>query len=233
MMSSTKVNARVAGALFIVATAASILSIPFLGSIGASDYLASVSASGDKVMAGVFLTFLAAAASASIAISLYPVLRRYSEGLALGAVGFRLIEGVLYIVGAIGLVSLLALSQSFVAAGAPGSPYFQTLGSVLLAGYHWAGYVGGPLAFSIGAMMYYYVFYRTRLVPRWLSGWGLVGAALCAVASVLVMFGLIGPMSTLQVVLNLPGIGVQEMVLAAWLIVKGFNPLPAQRAPPA
>ncbi len=71
--------------------------------------------------------------------------------------------------------------------------------------------------------MYYCIFYQTRLIPRWLSGWGLTGAALCMVAGLLVMLGLIIPVSTIHIVLNLP-IAVQEMVLAVWLIVKGFNP---------
>jgi hypothetical protein len=130
---------------------------------------------------------------------------------------------VFYIVGVVGLLSLLTLSQEFVKAGAPASSYFQTLGASMLAGYHWSGNVASLLAFSLGALMYYYIFYQTRLVPRWLSGWGLVAAALCMVAGVLVMFSLIGPLSTPQVVLALP-IAVQEMVLAVWLIVKGFNP---------
>jgi hypothetical protein len=84
------------------------------------------------------------------------------------------------------------------------------------------GNVGALLAFCLGALMYYYIFYQTKLIPRWLSGWGLVGAALCMVAGLLVMFRVIGPMSTSQVVLAIP-IAVQEMVLAVWLIVKGFS----------
>lgn len=222
-MNTNKRTARIAGVLFIIATVASILSLPFLEPVNASNYLVSVSANETQVTIGTLLAFIAAAASVSIAISLYPILRRYNEGLALGAVGFRLVEGVFYIVGVVGLLLLLTLSQEFVNAGAPDSSYFQTLGVLLLAGYHWAGNVGSLLAFCLGALMYYYIFYQTRLVPRWLSGWGLVGAALCIVAGVLVMFRVIGPMSTSQVVLALP-IAVQEMVLAAWLIVKGFNP---------
>jgi hypothetical protein len=176
----------------------------------------------NKVLIGALFAFIGAAASASIAISLYPILKKYNEGLALGAVGFRLIEGVLDIAIVISLLLLLTLSQEFVKAGAPASSYFQTLGVVFLAGYDWVFDVGVPLVFCLGALMYYSLFYQTQLVPRWLSGWGLVGATLGIVASMLAMFGLIGHLSTFQVVLNLP-IGVQEMVLAVWLIVRGFN----------
>jgi hypothetical protein len=221
-MISNKKTARTAGVLFIIATAASIFSLPFLTSVGTSNYLASVSANGNQVMIGVLFLFIGAISSASIAISLYPVIRRYSENLALAAVGFRLIEGVLYIVGIVGLVSLLSLSQQFVKAGSPDQSFYQTMGLSLLAGYHWVNYAGAPTAFGLGALMYYYVFYQTKLVPRWLSGWGLVGAAMCIMASILVMFSVVGPMSTSQVVLSLP-IAVQEMALAVWLIVKGFS----------
>ena len=223
-MNTHKKNAIIAGILFIIATAAALLSTPFLAPVNASNYLTAVAAQGNQVTAGALLAFIAAAASAGIAISLYPVLRKYHEGLALGAVGFRLVEGVFYIVGVIGLLLLLTLSREFVQTGAPDLPYYQTLGALVLAGYHWSGNVGSLLAFCLGALMYYYVFYQSKLVPRWLAGWGIIGAAMCMVAGLLVMFRVIGPMSAPQVILALP-IAVQEMVLAVWLIVKGFNPL--------
>ena len=78
------------------------------------------------------------------------------------------------------------------------------------------------LAFGVGALMYYWVLYRSRLVPRWLSAWGLVAIASLMLSGVLVMFGVIEPLSPPQVVLALP-IFLQEMVLAVWLIAKGFD----------
>jgi hypothetical protein len=222
-MNTNKKTAIIVGVLFITATVASVTGTAFTGSIlDAPDYLVKISANENRVIVGALLAFIAAAASASIAIFLYPVLKKYNEGLALGSVGFRLIEGVFYIVAAIGLLSLLTLSQEFVKAGAPDTSYFQTLGALILAVRDSAGFVFGVIAFCLGALMYYYVFYQSKLIPRWLSGWGLVGATLCMVAGVLVMFRLIIPVSTIHIVLNLP-IAVQEMVLAVWLIVKGFN----------
>jgi len=221
-MNQNKKIALTTGILFIIATVASIASLPFLAPVNSSNYLADVSANENQVITGILLTLVGAFASASIAISLYPVLKKLSQGLALGAVGFRLIEAVFYIVGVIGIVLLLSLSQEFVNAGAPSSSYFQTLGVILLSGYHWVGNVAGTLAFYLGAMMYYIIFYRTKLIPKWLSGWGLVAVSMGIVASMLVMFQVVGSMSTVQVVLNLP-IAIQEMVLAVWLIVKGFN----------
>jgi len=218
-------TAKIVGVLFIIATAASIASSPFLTSINSSNYLVDVSANGNQVLVGVFLAFVAAMASASIAIALYPTLKKYNEALALGALGFRLIEGVLYIVGIVGLISLLTVSQQSqlfrILSIYPS--YFQTLGDSLLAGYHWVYYGGAVLAFCIGALMYYVIFYQTKLVPRWLSIWGLVGVAPLAIAALLVMFGVVAPLSASQIVLALP-IAVQEMALAVWLIIRGFNP---------
>jgi hypothetical protein len=216
-------TATITGVLLIIATFASILSTSLLPSVSASDYLVAVSANQDMVTAGALLMVIAAITSAGIAISLYPLLKNYHEALALGAVCFRLIEAVFYLVGVLGLLLLLTLSQEFVKAGTPDASSFQTLGILLLAGRNWVGFVLATTAFGLGALMYYYIFYRSDLIPRWLSGWGLVGAILTIAASMLVMFHLIGLLSTSFIVLMLP-IAVQEMVLAFWLIIKGFNP---------
>ena len=92
----------------------------------------------------------------------------------------------------------------------------------MLAQYHWLVDVGLLLAFSLGGLLYYVVFYRSRLIPRWLSVWGIGGVVLLMVAAVLLIFGVISPLSPGQIALAVP-IGVQEMVLAVWLIVKGFD----------
>jgi len=181
-------------------------------------------------LVGALLALIAALASAGIAIPLYPVLRRYNEGLALGSVGFRLIEGVFYIVDIVGLLSLLALSQAFVKAGTPGDSYFQTVGTLIQAGREWVNFVLAVSAFSLGALLYYAVFYQSRLIPRWLAGWGVLGAACSLGAAICILFGL-APYSLPMIVLILP-IAVQEMVLAIWLIVKGFR-APASASRPA
>jgi hypothetical protein len=221
-MSTNRKTAVVVGVLFIAATAASLLGTSFTRSIlDAPDYLVKISANRTPVVLGVLFQFIAAATSAGIAISLYPILRKYNEGLALGSVGFRLIEGVFYIVAALGLLSLVSLSQEYVKAGAPATSDFPILGTLMLAVRNWAGFVLGVISFCLGALMYYSVFYQSKLIPRWLSGWGLVATALLLSMALWVMFGAKPSGTTL--LLALP-IALQEMVLAVWLIVKGFNP---------
>ncbi len=230
-MDSDRTTAIVAGILFIIATVASIGSTAVTSPIlTASDYLSKVNASQNQVVLGAIFQFIASVASASIAISLYPILRRYHEGLALGSVGFRIIEAVFGVVAALGLMSLVTLSQNFVNAGSPAGSDYQTLGTLIKAVINWSSFVFLALAFTLGALLYYYIFYRSKLIPRWLSGWGLVAAALSLSAALWTAFS--GDfLSTTVVVLNLP-IGVQEMVLAVWLIVKGFA-LPVRGSAPA
>jgi hypothetical protein len=216
--------AVVAGVLFIIATLGSVASTALLSPIlGAPDYLAKISAHHNQILLGAFFQFVGAAACPGIALALYPVLRRHNEGLALGAVGFRLIEGALYVLIVVCLLLLVTLSQASLKVGAPAASVYQVSGVLLTAARDWLGPMAGVLTFGLGALMYYWVLYQARLVPRWLSAWGLVGITLVLVAGLLVMFRLAGPLSTTQVVLSLP-IGVQEMVLAVWLIAKGFNP---------
>jgi hypothetical protein len=228
-LSTNRTTARTVGVLFILATVASLASLPVLKPFLSGDHFIKMAASEHRVILGVFLKVVAAFASPAIALWLYPVLKERSKGgLALGSVGFRLIEGMLYAVGAVILLSLLTVSQEFVKAGASASPGFGTAGTVLLAARDWSSLVG-ILAFYVGGFMYYCIFYSSRLVPRWLSVWGIAGVVMGAVAALLVMFRVVDSMSTVQVVLNVP-IGVNEIVLAVWLIVKGFRPAPAALA---
>ena len=216
-MDPDKKTATVAGVLFIVATVASLVDAALLNPVvDAHDYLAKLSANETRAIGGALFSLIAAFASAGIAIALYRIVRRHSEGLALGSVAFRLIEGALYVVGALSILSLLTVSRG------PLDPSALASGRVLLALRDWAQ-LFGVMAFYVGGSMYYLVFYRSRLIPRWLSGWGLVGVALGMAAALIVMFRTpITHMPTIQVVLNIP-IGVQELVLAVWLLVKGFE----------
>ena len=221
-MNTNRKTAISVGVLFIIATVAGLLGSGLTGSIvGDPDYLVQIAANKNLIVMGALLAFIAATGSAGIAISLYPVLRKHNEGLALGSVGFRLVEGVCYIVGALGLLSLLSLGQEYGSAGPQAASTFQVLGTLISAIRNWAGFVFGVIAFCLGAAMYYYVMYRSRLIPRWLSAWGLAGLALVFSLALLIAFG--EKPSGMVMLLAVP-IGLQEMVFAVWLIVKGFNP---------
>jgi len=212
----------IAGALLIIATAASLIGSSLIGPVWGASESGGISANGNPIMLGALLTFVAAAASAGIAIALYPVLRKYNEGLALGAVGFRLMEAVFYIVGAMCPVVLFTAHNEFVNAGGQGT--LQSLRHLLLTAHDLASFVFGVLAFCIGGLMYYYIFYQTKLIPRWLSIWGLAAIVALLCAALFTTFdGEPFSVSGNLIFLAVP-IALQEMVLAVWLIVKGFNP---------
>ena len=222
-MNSYRKTAIIVGILFLVCTAASLLSFAFTGSIlEDQDYLTKLTLNETSVTIGALIEFIWAAAGAGIAIGLYPLLKKYNGALALGSVSFRVVENVFVLIGTLSLLSLLTLSQEFIAAGAPGASSFQTSGTLLLALRDWSLNVIGPLAFSLGALMYYVILYKSKLIPRWLSGWGVLGAVLLLAATVLASFTHDFGMESVQTYLSIP-IGVNELVLAVWLIAKGFN----------
>ncbi len=223
-MPSYRRNAIAVGVLFIACSAASILSMVPLGSmLDAPVDLARLAANDNRVILTALIEFVWAATAAGIAIALYPVLRKHNRALALGSVAARVVEGVFVLVGTLSLLALLDFEP-----GIRGGRFCRL---ILVSGRRQTrclrsgiGRMGSSrsLPFALGALMYYYLLYRSRLVPRWLSGWGLVGAGLCLVATVYAGFTQEFGFSTVNTVLNIP-IGVQEMVLAVWLIVKGFN----------
>ena len=133
-----------------------------------------------------------AVADAGIGIVVYPVLKKRNASIAIGYFEARIVESLMFVITAISLLLLLTLSHEFVQAGAPDASHFQTLGELLLAVRDWAGHVVLDVAvFPLGALIFYYVLYQSKLTPRWLSGWGLVGALSYWAASLLVMFSLI------------------------------------------
>jgi hypothetical protein len=217
-------NAIAVGILFIVCSAASILSIVPLGSmLDGPDYLTQLAANSDSVVLAALIAFVWAAAGAGIAIGLYPALRKFNRSLALGSVVGRTVEGMFVLVGTLSLLALLTLGQGAAATGSAAASSSQAVGEALLGVRDWALGFLGLLSFGVGASMYYYLLYKSRLVPRWLSGWGLIGAGLLLVSTVYAGFAQDFGFTTVNTLLNIP-IGLQEMVLAVWLIAKGFSP---------
>lgn len=219
-------RAVVAGLLLILATGSSLASAPFLAPLGDSDYLARIAAHSTKVEVGALLASVAALTAPAIAVALYPVVRRVGEARAVGAVAFRVVEGMSYLASAMLVLSLVTLSRDSVAAGDSAQSQYRAVGDTVLSAYRVLGNVALLLAFAVGGLLYYLAFYEARLVPRWLSGWGIVGVLALSVAAVLVMLRVIAAESATQFALAAP-IGVQEMVLAVWLITKGFAVQPS------
>jgi len=223
-MNTYRKTAIIVGILYIIGTVAGILSVVVTGPIlGDSDYLAKVAANANQLTIGALLVLLMALALAMVPVMLFPIFRKINEVLAVGYVVFRgALETVTYIGMLISWLLLVALGQEYITGGAPAAAYFQTMGALLRDG-HDAINTILIIVFSLGALMLYYLLYQSKLIPRWISGWGFFAILLHIATSFLIMFNLTGAFSTINIVLNLP-ILLQEMVMAVWLIVKGFNP---------
>ena len=221
-MDSYRKTAIIVGLLFITATATSILGGSFIASvIDSPDDFLNVSANENQIVIGCLLVLVDALAVIFIAILMFPILKKHNEGLALGYVGLRIFEGVVFIIGVISILVILTLSQDYVG-GTLDASYFQALVALLLGVYDWSWLVGPLIFFALSTLPFYYLLYQSKLIPQWLSGWGLIGGILVTLFGLLAMFGF-DTTSTISMFLFLP-IAVQEMVLAVWLIVKGFTP---------
>ncbi len=221
-MDSNKKNAIIVGVVFITATVAAIIGFLLVLPILNPDYIISGSANENQIILGAFLELIAAGAVAGTSITLFPYLRKQNESLALGYVGGRILEAVMIVVGTISLLSILTLSQEFVKAVDPNASSFLTAGLLLLSVRHWTDILGPNFLLGPNTLMLSYLLYRSKLVPRFISVWGLVGATLIFAAALLEMFGLLLQGSAGVGILAAP-VATFEMALAVWLIVKGFN----------
>jgi hypothetical protein len=223
-MSTSRKTAIIVGVLFIIGTLAGVLSVVLTSSIlNGPDVLAAVAADENQVIMAALLVLTMGLALAMVPVVIFPILKQHNEVLALGYVVFRgALETFTQLVIVIAWLLLIPLSQAFVGAGAADASSFQALGALSLK----AAEIGaslGAIVFPLGAAMLYAVLYQSKLIPRWLSVWGLIGVALMFVSTGLAgVFGLTPQMSAIQMAANLP-IFLQEMVMAVWLIVKGFN----------
>jgi hypothetical protein len=210
--------------MFVIATVTAIVGLllyrPIL--IGPA-YLMNGAEHEDQVILGALMELILVCTAIGTAIGLFPVLRPYGERIALGHLCFRFLEAVVITVGIVAVLSLQTLSQEFVAAAAPNAPAFHVSAILLRAVYKWTSMLGPLFFLGVNTLMYSYLFYKSKLVPRPLAVLGLSGAALVSGYAMLVMFGLAVQGAAPFVILALP-IAVYEMILAGWLIVKGFNP---------
>jgi hypothetical protein len=216
-MKTYRMNAVMAGGLYVLGTVAGVLSVVVVGGFPDEDFLARIAADPSRLTLGAFFILIMGFSLAAMTLFLYPLFRKDSEPLALGMLIFRgPLEGTCYILSALSWLLLGALSVEITAAGAD-SAALQAVGDVML---QVTDKLGDIVTFSFltGAVCLYTSFYRTRLIPRWLSGWGLIAAVPYLVHYLLHFFD-IDPGLMLLVV----PLAVQEMVMGLWLIIRGFN----------
>jgi hypothetical protein len=209
--------ATVVGILYLVGDVFLIASVPIAASLlTSSATLADVNSQPWRLELGALFMLVPGFALAMIPLVLFPILRRYSERLAVGIVVFRSgLETVIYLVMAATWLLLVRVADAAATASGPDAAALASVGHTLRETSDvFNGIVGVP-GFVIYALMLYWLFYTSRLIPRWLSVWGLVGAVLYLLPSLLELIDiswgfLMAPL------------GLQEVAMAIWLIAKGF-----------
>jgi len=216
-----KNHARFSGIFFLTAFVGGITGLAFLGPVVESPIdLTAIDAKNNEVLIGIIGILLLAISTVLIAVPMYPILRKKNEAVALASVVFRTIESSIYLLFITCWYGILRLSHLFVDAGSPSDNTYQLIGQVL---YEIQTFHYNLVFFVIGAFMYYFLFYQTNLIPRWLAAWGMIGVSVNLINFLLVLFGVYDERSVVAMISEAP-LALNELTLAVWLIVKGYNP---------
>jgi hypothetical protein len=223
-MDSMRKTALVAGIFYLI-TFVSIPTLALYGPVKHHQDWVLGSGGYTAVLVGGFLEVIVALASIGTAVTLYPVVKRQNQGLALGFVTSRLLEGVMIFTGVVSLLSLLTLKHDLGAATGANATALVTVAASHVAVYNWTFLLSQSLMPGINAILLGSLMYRSRLVPRVLPLMGLIGGPLLIIAVFATLFG---QHSTLGGVVGLPVIPVAawEFSLGLWLTFKGFRPSP-------
>lgn len=186
-----------------------------------TDYVVG-SGSDTQVLIGVLFEIILTLAVVGTAVTLFPVMKRWNEGVALGYVGLRTIEAGIIAVGVIPLLAVVTLRQQMVDTVGADPAALMTVSSVLVALYQWTVLLGPGLVCGTNTVLMAYLMYRSRLVPRFIPMLGLVGGPLIFIVNAAKMFGFVEQNASLLLIAVVP-IFAWEVSLALWLILKGFK----------
>ena len=227
-MTSTRKTALVAGIFYLI----TFISIPTLALYGPiknhQDWILG-SGGHAAVLAGGFLEVIVALAGIGTAVTLYPVVKRQNESLALGFAAARVLEASMIFAGVVSLLSLVTLRQDLGAAAGANTAALVTTGASHAAVYDWTFLLGQSLMPGINALLLGSLLYRSRLVPRIIPVIGLIGAPLLITAVFATLLGGSMPPPAWTALAAVP-VAAWELSLGVWLVVKGFRPSPITAA---
>jgi hypothetical protein len=214
-------TARIVGALILISYAGVFIGAEITGAIlGESDYLLNAYPDRAQVVWGVLIELVNDMAVIGIAVMLYPLLRKFSEGVALFYVGIRILEGGFFMVSKVSSLAAIDLSEKYLAGGAADGAGYESLGILNFALRDSAG-VMATIAFILGGIALYYLLLRTELVPKFISIWGLLAIVSLILANAFSVPDLTQSFEP-AMLLYLP-IVANELFLAGWLLWKGFS----------
>lgn len=212
-MSSHRKTARIVGLLFLLLLITGISGI-ILRELSPS--LKDVFENSTQIKISILFDLIASTVAVGIAVLLFPILKIFNYNIALWYFGFSIVGFATIVVSNVSVFSLLTLSEEYVKLGSPDTDYFQTLG-VLKLGEYFGAHFMGLIIHTFGASMFYYLLFQSKLLPRFLSVWGLIAITLVLSATLLQIFD-----RSVSMILYLPN-GLLQILIGIWLIIKGFN----------
>ncbi|MDR6784984.1 hypothetical protein ABIE26_003682 [Pedobacter africanus] len=227
---TTDKKIRLAGLLILSGMCSGIFSVA--PAVDSKTYLTAAAQNSNGVLLAAVFQFIMSLTYMGVAILLYPEIKRFNRSLSIGFLGFRILAAALSIIGTTLLLAVLALSEAYLQNPSQGSVGPGLLGNVLKASRDYVNHVFMVLVLCTGNYLCYLLLYRSKLIPQWLSLWGMVGAFLAVSASILFLFRQVDVITYGYLALNVPT-AIHELVLGIWLIVKGFNKSDLQPAAPS
>jgi hypothetical protein len=230
-MTSTRKTALVAGILYLITEVTAIAALLTYGSVLTDPaFIISAFADTTSVLVGAFLEVLLAIAVVGSSVTLYPVIKTYGPGLALGYVAGRLIEAAIILFGAISLLTVVTLQSQLSGATDAEAVAAVTVGQSKVALHDWTFLFGPKLALGVNTVLLAILMFRSQLVPRVIAILGLVGGSLVFLSGTAVLFGAYPDLSTIGVAAAMPVLA-WELSVAFWMIIKGFRTVTPDEAP--
>ena len=218
-MNSEKNTSRLLGAAFLLVFATSIVSgllrESVVGTGSISDVLVNISSNLAAWRISTVVELATSVGIVVLATLLYVVLKKQNKIIALVALGWWLAEAITLAVSKLGALALIPLSVEFVEAGMPASSTYQTLGSFF---YHVLDRQGNDihmLFYCLGGILWFYLFYRSRAIPRVISALGIAIESVALIGMVLLLFGASASMIVFYPIILL------ELAVGLWLLIKG------------
>jgi len=227
-MTPLRRTALVAGVFYLI-TFISIPTLALYDHVKTDQSFITSPGSSTGILWGAFLEVIVALAGIGTAVTLYPVVKRQNESMALGFVAIRTLEAAMIFTGVVSLLSLVHLRQDFAATAGTGAAALVATGASHVATYNATFLLGQTLMPCISALLLGTLMYRSGLVPRAIPLMGLIGGPLLLTATIAVLFGVIEPLSPWSAIATLP-VALWELSLGLWMTIKGFRPSPITAA---
>jgi len=217
-MNSDKNTPRLLGAAFLLQAVASLVSTflltPLIVPDSIVDTMTNIASNTLQMRASIVCEMIAVIGIVMLGALLFLTLKKQNGKIAIVALGLYLITAAIIAVSRIAAFALLRVSQESVLAGHPA--YLQTLGNLFYEVQDF-GYFLHMLPYTLGATLFYYLFYKSGFLPRVLSLWGLIAAPLAFIGSLFDHLGFAIPM-----VVFLPTLPF-DFAIGLWLMVKGIR----------